>query len=121
MPRSFSFTREGNARKDRTVVPYEEMTRFRRSWPWWRWVLTGLSALTLALSAHLGWHYLVGGSVIGCGVGSSCDQVLNSRWSAIGGMLPVSCLAAGVYLAMQVSSLFIGPATEASVRQLACC
>ena len=95
------------------------MTRFRRSWPWWRWVLTGLSALALALSAYLGWHYLVGGSVIGCGGGSPCDQVLNSRWSSIAGVLPVSGLAAGAYLAMLVASLFIGPATEAPVRRLA--
>lgn len=61
----------------------------------------------------------MGGTVIGCGVGSSCDQVLNSRWSAIGGVFPVSGLAAGVYLAMLVSSLFISPATEAPVRRLA--
>jgi uncharacterized membrane protein len=95
------------------------MTRFRRSWPWWRQVLTGLSALALALSAFLGWHYLAGGSVIGCSGGRPCDQVLNSRWSAIGGLLPVSGLAAGAYLAMLVASLFIGPATEAPVRRLA--
>jgi uncharacterized membrane protein/protein-disulfide isomerase len=95
------------------------MTRFRRSWPWWRWVLTGLIALALALSAYLGWHDLVGGSVIGCGGGSPCEQVLSSRWSTIGGVLPVSGLAAGAYLAMLVASLFIGPATEAPVRRLA--
>ena len=79
----------------------------------------GLSTLALALSVYLGWHYLVGGSVIGCGGGSPCDQVLNSRWSSIGGVLPVSGLAAGAYLAMLVASLFIGPATEPSVRRLA--
>ena len=95
------------------------MFHSRRSWPWWRWVLTGLSALALALSAYLSWHYLVGGSVIGCGGGSPCDQVLNSRWSSVGGVLPVSGLAAGAYLAMLVASLFIGPATEAPVRRLA--
>ncbi|HXR47460.1 MAG TPA: vitamin K epoxide reductase family protein [Candidatus Limnocylindrales bacterium] len=95
------------------------MTSFRRSWPWWRRVLTGLSALALALSAYLGWHYLMGGSVIGCGGGGSCDQVLSSRWSAIGGVLPVSGLAAGAYLAILVASLFIGPATESPVRRLA--
>jgi len=81
--------------------------------------LTGLSALALALSAYLGWHYLMGGSVIGCGGGGSCDQVLSSRWSAIGGVLPVSGLAAGAYLAILVASLFIGPATESPVRRLA--
>ncbi len=101
------------------MVFNKEMTHFRRSWPWWRRVLTGLSALGLALSAYLSWHYLMGGSVIGCGGGSSCDQVLSSRWSAIGGMLPVSGLAAGAYLAMLVASFFIGPRTEAPVRRLA--
>ena len=78
-----------------------------------------MSALALALSAYLGWHYLVGGAVIGCGGGSSCDQVLSSRWSAIGGVLPVSGLAAGAYLAMLVASFSIGPTTAAPVRRLA--
>ncbi len=81
--------------------------------------MTGLNALALALSVYLGWLYLAGGSVIGCGGGSSCEQVLNSRWSTIGGVLPVSGLAAGAYLAMLVASLFIGPATETPVRRLA--
>ncbi len=62
---------------------------------------------------------MVGGSVIGCG-GSPCDQALSSRWSAVGGVLPVSGLAAGVYLAILVASLFISPTTEAPVRRLAC-
>ena len=83
--------------------------------------MTGLSALALALSAYLGWHSLVGGSVIGCGVGSPCDLVLNSRWSSVGGVLPVSGLAAGAYLAMLLASLFIGRATAAPVRRLAWC
>jgi uncharacterized membrane protein len=81
--------------------------------------LTGFSSLALALSGYLSWHYLVGGSVIGCGGGSSCEKVLSSRWSAIGGVLPVSGLAAGAYLAMLLASLSIGPATAAPVRRLA--
>ena len=101
------------------MVSYKEKSLGRRTWPWWRWVLTGLSAPALALSFHLGWHHLVGGSVIGCGGGSPCDQVLNGRWSSVAGVLPVSGLAAGAYLAMLVASLFIGPATEAPVRRLA--
>jgi uncharacterized membrane protein/protein-disulfide isomerase len=101
------------------LVSKKENSRGRRSWPWWRWVLTGLSALALALSAYLGWHYLMGGLVIGCGGGNACDQVLGSRWSSVGGVLPVSGLAAGAYLAMLVASLFIGPGTEAPVRRLA--
>ena len=101
------------------MAPNKEKVSLHKSWPWWRWAFVGLSTLALGLSSYLGWHYLMGGSVVGCGVGSSCDQVLNSRWSAIGGVLPVSGLAAGVYLAMLVSIFFIGPATETSVRQLA--
>jgi uncharacterized membrane protein len=101
------------------LVVHEQQNRFPLCWPWWRWVLTALSALGLAVSGYLGWHYLAGGSVIGCGGGSPCDDVLNSRWSSIGGVVPVSGLAAGTYLAMLAASLFIGPATEASVRRLA--
>ncbi len=89
------------------------------AWPSWRSGLTGLSALALGLSTYLGWHYLVGGTVIGCGGGSPCDQVLSSRWSTIGGVLPVSGLAAGTYLAILVASLSIGPTTAAPVRRLA--
>ncbi len=82
-------------------------------------VLTGLSVLGLALSGFLSWHYLRGGSMIGCGGVGSCDQVLSSRWSAIGGVVPVSGLAAGAYLAMLVCSLSIGPSTVAPIRRLA--
>ena len=95
------------------------MTGSGRSWPWWRWALTGLSTLALALSAYLSWHHLMGGAVIGCGGGSPCEKVLSSRWSSIAGVLPVSGLAAGAYLALWVASLFIGPATEPPVRRLA--
>jgi uncharacterized membrane protein len=95
------------------------MARLHQSWPWWRRCLAGLVTLALALSGYLGWHYLVGAPVIGCGVGSPCDQILNGRWSAIGGVLPVSGLAAGAYLAMLVAAFSIGPATPAPIRRLA--
>jgi uncharacterized membrane protein/thiol-disulfide isomerase/thioredoxin len=101
------------------LVSHKDNSRGRRSWPWWCRCLTVLSVVGLALSSYLGWHYLVGGSVIGCGGGSPCDQVLSSRWSAVGGVLPVSGLAAGAYLAMLVASFFIGPATETPIRRLA--
>ena len=90
-----------------------------QTWPRWRWILTGLNTLALILSAILSWHYLMGGSMVGCGGGSPCEQVLNSQWSVIAGMIPISGLAVGVYLALFVSSLFIGPATEAPIRRLA--
>jgi uncharacterized membrane protein len=78
-----------------------------------------LSALGLALSAYLGWHYLTGAKLIGCGGGQPCERVLGSRWATIGGVLPVSGLAAGVYLAMLTASAFIGSSSELIVRRLA--
>ncbi len=79
----------------------------------------GLITLGLALSGFLGWHYLTGVEMVGCGVGSSCDRVLNGRWSTVGGLVPVSGVAAGVYFAMLIASLYIGPVTVAPVRRLA--
>lgn len=102
-----------------TLATYKSRTGIQRSWPLWRWILTGLNTLALVLSVILSWHYLAGGTMIGCGGGSPCDQVLNSRWSVIAGIIPVSGLAVGVYLALLVASLFTGPATETPVRRLA--
>jgi uncharacterized membrane protein/protein-disulfide isomerase len=93
--------------------------KFHAPWPWWRMAMMVLSALALALSGYLSWHYLAGGSVIGCGGGSPCDKVLNSRWSSVAGVLPVSGLAAGTYLAMLLTTFFIGPTTELEIRQVA--
>lgn len=90
-----------------------------KAWPWWRRVFTGLNIVALTLSLYLSWHYLAGGAVIGCGGGSPCEEVLTGRWSAIAGVLPVSGLAAGAYLAMLLAGFFIGPGTDAPVRQLA--
>jgi uncharacterized membrane protein len=98
---------------------YEGRNRHQQSWPWWRWVLMGLNMFALVLSVTFSWHFLEGGSMVGCGGGSPCDQVLNSRWSTIAGTLPVSGLAVGVYLAILVAGFFIGPATEAPIRRIA--
>lgn len=91
----------------------------QKNWPRWRWILTGLNLLALVLSITLSWHYLSQGSLAGCGGGSPCDQVLGSRWSTIAGILPVSGVAVGAYLAMLIAGLFIGPSTESSMRRLA--
>ena len=78
-----------------------------------------LTFFALVLSSVMSWHYLADGSMAGCGGGSPCEEVLNSRWSMVAGILPVSGLAMGVYLAMLVASLFIGQATEAPIRHMA--
>ena len=100
------------------MVSFERNMR-QRYWPWWRVFLIGLNVLALILTIILSWHYLNGRSMIGCSAGSSCEQVLNSRWSTIAGVLPVSSLAMGVYLAMLVTSLFIGQGVDPKTRQLA--
>ncbi len=101
------------------MLPDETPAPREPSWPWWRWALTALSALGFVLSCYLSWHALRGGSVIGCGGGSGCDQVLSSRWSSVGGIMPVSGLAAGAYLALLVAGLFVGPNIPEADRRLA--
>ena len=101
------------------MVLMKEWGQTLQSWPWWRWVVTGLSLLATLLSISLSWHFLSGGPMIGCTGGSSCDQVLNSKWSMLAGVLPVSSLAVGTYLALFVASFFIGSETEEPVRYLA--
>ena len=82
-------------------------------------MLIGLNLLVLVLSTYLSWHSIAGGSMAGCGGGSPCDQVLNSSWSMFGGVLPISGLAMGVYLAMLVAGFYTGPETELSIRRQA--
>jgi uncharacterized membrane protein/protein-disulfide isomerase len=93
--------------------------QIKNLWPWWRWLITGLNALALFLSAVLSWHFLKGGTMIGCGGGSPCDVVLSSRWSVVAGIIPVSGLAMGAYLAMLFAGFFIGQDTDNSIRRLA--
>lgn len=81
--------------------------------------MAGLNIIALILTIVMSWHFLTGGPIAGCGGGSPCEEILSSRWSTIAGILPVSGLAAGIYLAMLVANLFIGPSSEASIRRLA--
>lgn len=90
-----------------------------RSQVWWRWIIGFLSTIALIISIILSWHFISGDQILGCSGGSPCENVLNSRWSTLAGFIPVSALAAGVYLAIFISNLFIGPSTEESVRDMA--
>ena len=101
------------------MVTDKDKIRLQGFWPLWRWVFTGLDTLALVLSAIMSWHFLAGGTMVGCGGGSPCEQVLNSQWSVIAGIIPISGLAMGLYLALLVASFFIGPGTEAPIRRLA--
>lgn len=85
----------------------------------WQWVFTGFNLLALVLSVMLSWQALSGNGMPGCGGESSCNELLNSRWSKFAGIFPVSALAVSVYLAMWVAALFLRSGTEPSERRLA--
>ena len=57
--------------------------------------------------------------MVGCDGSSPCGEVLSSKWSTILGVLPVSGLAVGTYMALLASAFFIDASTDLGVRQLA--
>jgi len=80
-------------------------------------VLIRLLLLTAAaISGYLLSVSLSGGSVAGCGQGSSCDAVLQSSWSRIFG-LPVSALALVVDLALLLTTFSCGAKSTAKQRR----
>jgi len=89
-----------------------------KNWPLWRIAITVLNLFAIALSIVLSWHYFKDGAMPGCGTGSSCDQVLSSRWSSLAGIIPVSGLALGAYLALFIAGLYLSSSVELSIRRL---
>jgi len=65
-----------------------------------------LSAIALVLSTILCIHSLSGRAVIGCAAGTSCNEVLGSRWSFLSGIIPVSGLSVICYAALTFCLLF---------------
>lgn len=60
-------------------------------------------------------HSLAHAGLPGCTAGSSCDGVLGSPWSMVLGFLPVSILAAGLYVSFLIC-LFLIDRAEESLR-----
>lgn len=69
----------------------------------------GISGYLLSVS-------LSGGQVAGCGQGSSCDAVLQSRWAYVLG-LPVSALALVVDLGLLLTTFACGPKSRPKQRR----
>ena len=65
-----------------------------------------LSIIALVLSCFLCIHAFLGRGLVGCAAGSSCNEVLGSRWSFIMGRIPVSGLAALCYIVMTMCLLW---------------
>ena len=61
-----------------------------------------LTAIVLLLSVILCIHSISGRGLIGCSQGSHCSAVLGSKWSFLFGIIPVSALAAGVWIAFLI-------------------
>lgn len=71
------------------------------------------------ISIILSWHFIKGGTIIGCDGSGPCEQVLSSKWSVIAGKVPVSGMAMGAYLTMLIAIFYTGTDTETTIRRLA--
>lgn len=60
--------------------------------------MAALAAIVLLLSVVLCIHSISGRGLIGCSQGTDCNLVLGSKWSFLFGIIPVSALAAGVWI-----------------------
>jgi uncharacterized membrane protein/protein-disulfide isomerase len=74
--------------------------------PWLAWVRLWLVVAILG-AAYLAWVSLHDGPVAGCGAGSGCNKVLQSRWAYWLG-IPVSIPALVVYVALLAASFLLG-------------
>ena len=67
-----------------------------------RKTMVALVTIVLLLSVILCIHSISGRGLIGCSQGSHCNMVLGSKWSFLFGIIPVSALAAGVWIAFLI-------------------
>jgi len=66
------------------------------------WSILTLALCGFAINLLLLVRHLSGGGIAGCGSGSACDELLNSRWSQVLG-IPVTAPGGLVYLGVMVS------------------
>ena len=60
------------------------------------WTIVILAGLGMVITGYLSFSSLFGAAPVGCGVGSSCDLIQQSRWSMLFG-LPVALWGFGLY------------------------
>jgi uncharacterized membrane protein len=83
------------------------------------WAIALLAIAAGGLAGYLLDRSLQGRSLpVGCGSGSSCEEVLNSQWSQVFG-IPVSGLAAAVYILILADVPFVANRWTACTRRRA--
>lgn len=88
-----------------------------RSIAWLLWAIRLLALLAAGVSGYLLYVTLAEGAAPpGCGPMSDCERVLDSRWSTWFG-IPVSALAAGVYVAMLGATFAAGAGSTPGVKR----
>lgn len=71
-----------------------------------KFILFPIVIICLVASVIMLLHSVNGTHLVGCGAGSSCDNVMGSRWAYIG-RLPVSAVAVVTYVVFLVCLLFL--------------
>lgn len=77
-----------------------------------------VAGVALVLCVVMAVHSVGGMGLVGCAAGSVCDDVMSGRWSRVLGIVPVSGLAVGVYLALIVSLLCVRFAKDEELVEL---
>ena len=67
-----------------------------------RKTMVALVTIVLLLCIILCIHSISGHGLIGCSQGTHCSAVLGSKWSFLFGIIPVSALAAGIWIAFLI-------------------
>ncbi len=83
--------------KNQNYHPSEFPARFSiNKWTPTEWAMRFFFVLACVISAWLGWRSLKSQGVPGCGMGSSCSNILTSSWARLG-PVPVSLVGALFY------------------------
>ena len=84
-----------------------------------RWLMRLLSLAGAGLASYLLWVWWLDlDAPAGCGAGSGCAEVLNSRWSLVLG-IPVSAAALSVYLSALLATGFIASRSPPAMQRIA--
>ena len=85
-----------------------------------RKTMVALAAIVLLLSVVLCIHSISGHGLIGCSQGTSCNAVLGSKWSFLFGIVPVSALAVGVWIAYLICITLYNRNADPELKRFLC-